>query len=246
MSTAGRPAGRPASRIEESTVARSKAKTTRSKETGARAASTAPPPGAAGAEDRSFGKILGTKSVGRIVPDAVARLETGRRQYVREGVAGADAELDLLRAERKRLEGEEDPDAGSRRLSRVSSLISAVEVDLVARKATLEAIDRADPPQPGGWNVFGRVLQRNGLPAKATVVFVVERGQPLQELGVLPVGNDGFVRKAYPAEVIAPLVKKGVAVSASVRISSRVLATEENRFPITANGLHQFDFVVDM
>jgi len=226
-------------------VTRPRTRTTRAAGGGAKGPK-APPRGAA-TEDRGFGRTLATKSVGRIVPEAMNRLEAGRRQYVRLGLSNVEAELELLRQERKRLEGEEDAAAAAPRLARVTALAAAAEIDLAARQAVLAAIERAEPARPGGWNVLGRVLQRSGAPPpKATVVFVAERGQVVGELGVLPVGDDGLVRKAYEAEVVAPLVKKGVAVSASVRIGSRVLATEEAPSPIAADGVHQFDLIVDL
>ncbi len=194
--------------------------------------------------DRSFGEVLRTKSVDRIVPEAVNRIESGRQRYVKQGAEAAEAELALLRAERQRLE--QGPPEGRARIARLDGVIAAVTADVRVQRATVEEIGRAVSAQPGGFAVLGRVLRRDGVPpGRATVEFVTEDGQPVRELGTIPVERDGSVRRAYPAEVVARLAGRGVAVAAAVRIGPRIVATDDARVAVAAGGIHQFDLRVE-
>jgi hypothetical protein len=195
-------------------------------------------------EDHSFGELLQTRSVERILPDAMNRIETGRRALVRSAEKTLAGELDLLREERKMLEAE--PDADPALIARLDRAMAGVSRDLEAQRGVAAELDQAVVHLAGGWTVFGRVLQRDGTaPKKATVEFVAEAGRPVKELGSLPVGADGYVRKAYAAEAIATIPAQARDVSAVVRVGQRVVARDVAVVDVAADAIYQFDLRVD-
>jgi len=195
-------------------------------------------------EDRSFAEVLRTKSVERVVPEAVNRFEAGRQLYAKQAVASADAELALLLEERKRLDQEDG--AGEPRARRIDRLISAVEADLAASRATLDAIDDAVAPQVSGWTAIGRVLRRDGaVPRGAEVLFVAGGEEPVDELGVHEPGKDGMVRVTYPAEVVKRLVQTRLEVAAAVRSGARIVATDETSVRLLPGRVYLFDLRVE-
>jgi hypothetical protein len=209
---------------------------------GATPAAAGPPTRAEG-EDRSFLKILHTRSTDRILPELSLRLEGGRRRYASEVEAAAAAELAVLAEERRRLEREAPGDAA--RQARAARLAAAVELDLAATRHLREEIERAVPPVPGGFTVLGRVLTRDGAPARAEVFFAGADGQEVKLLGVIPVGKDGMVRRAYPADVTKRLEAERVRVVAAARVGRQVVGREQTPARVRAGGVHQFDLRVD-
>jgi hypothetical protein len=195
-------------------------------------------------EDHSFGELLQTRSVQRILPELINRVETGRRAFVRAAEQVVEGELNLLREERKLLEGE--PDADPALIARLDGIIAGVARDLEAHQGVAAEFDQAVAHQAGGWTVLGRVLQRDGSPPKkATVGFVSEAGRPVKELGSLPVGADGYVRKAYVAEVIATIPAQARDVSAVIRVGQRVVAKDVAVVAVAADAMYLFDLRVD-
>jgi hypothetical protein len=196
------------------------------------------------AADRSLSALLQTGSVDRIVPDVAHRVEDGRRQYVNEALVAARAELEILEEERKHLEKDEAADP--RRRQRIERLLAAVDQDVQMLHATSVEIKNAVEVTRGAWTVIGRVLKRRGDPAeKATVEFVGDNGEPVKELGRLPVDAEGRVRHVYPPEIVERLVKRQVTVSAAARAESRALVVDNVRVPVTPDAVHQFDLRLD-
>jgi hypothetical protein len=203
------------------------------------------PAAAPRAADKSLGEVLRTKSVERILPEVLGRVERGRHTYVREAAANIDAELELLEAERRRLEHE--PSIDPARPARLARLLAAVAADRDAQRGVAAEIERAVLHQPGGFTVVGRVLQRSGAPlAKAAVEFVADGDQAVRELGTVAVGGDGSARKAYPAELVAKLSARGIAVGAAVRVGQRVVAVDAVRVRVAADTLYSFDLRADI
>lgn len=193
-------------------------------------------------DDRSFGRVLQTRSPDRIVPETVRRLEGGRRLYLEESLRAAEAELLLLTKERDRLQEEGD----KRRLARIARLVAAVEADLAAGRETAAAVKQSGDLPADGWAVLGRVLTRDGdVPQRAEVVFVAEEGRPVEPLQSLPVGPDGMVRAAFPAEVVKPLEQQALRVAAAVRVGRRILAVDETPVRLRAGRVYQFDLRVE-
>lgn len=213
------------------TVKKTKAKTVQGRWSG---------DGAATREDRSFSQVLKTKSTERIVPEAVNRFEAGRRLYAKQATAAAEAELQLLVKERKRHEEEDAcPGLSSGRLDR---LMAAVEADIAAGRATLDAIEHAVAPEPNGWTVIGRVLRRDGaVPENAEVLFLADRNEPVKELGMHKLGADGMVRTTYPAEVIKRIIEQRLRVIAGVRIGGRIVATDGTPVHVGPGRVYLFD-----
>lgn len=191
------------------------------------------------AADRSFGRVLRTKAVDRIVPETLERLEAGRRLYAQQVVAAAEAELKLLAEERDRVEREEPNEL---RLARLDRLIGVVEAELADGRFVLTEIERAVVPTADGWTVLGRILSRDGAPPKgAEVVFLDERGEPIKDIAVLKSDADGTVRQVIPGELVKRLAAQNTQVAAAARINGRVVVIDENRVPVRAGGLYQFD-----
>ena len=198
-----------------------------------------------GREDRSFGEVLRTKAPDRILPDLMNRVEGGRRDYVRASAVAIDAELGLLREERKRLEKESSDDPAL--LARLDGAIAAIAMDLQVQNDTANEFSRAVLHQPGGWTVLGRVLQRNaGAPKKATVEFASDKDETIKELGTIAVDTDGSVRKAYPRDVVAKIPSGTSGVHAVVRVGQRVVAADTARVDISPDALYQFDLRTDL
>ena len=195
-------------------------------------------------EDRSFGTILRTKSTDRIVPEAVIRLEAGRRDYAKEALSATQAEFELLTAERERLKK-----AGvteGRQLARLDRMIAAVEVELGAHRRVLDEIGRALAPIPGGWFVFGRVLCRDGsTPGNARVVFLDDNDNPVKKLGELKPDRSGIASKAYSAELTKDLEEKRTRILAAVCVNQRIVSRDTIPTFVRADGIHQFDLRVD-
>ena len=89
--------------------------------------------------------------------------------------------------------------------------------------------------------VKGRARMRWG----EKLEFVAEAGRPVKELGSLPVGADGYVRKAYAAEAIATIPAQSRDVSAVVRVGQRVVARDVAVVDVAADAIYQFDLRVD-
>lgn len=199
--------------------------------------------GVSASEDRTFNRVLATRASEKIVPEAGRRLEAGRQRYVSESLSGARAELEIVEAERKRIEKEGD--ATGRKLARLEQIGAAVEADIEASRTIAEAIERAVEPVPGGWTVVGRVLGAKGRPPKkAQVVFVDEAGKLVKMLEPIGVEADGMVRQGYTEDVVAPLAKEGLRVRAAVRVGRRTVATDSSPVRVQSGGLYQFDLRV--
>ena len=195
-------------------------------------------------EDRSFGEVLRTKSTKRILPQAVNRFEAGRKLYVREAVSAAEAEIELLLKERKRIQ--EGGEGQEEKLSRLEGFIAAVESDRAIGRATLGAIEHGLALSPGGWVVIGRVLQRDGtLSKRAEVVFLGENSEPVKELEVLKLGTDAMVRNLYAADIAKRLAAQKLRVAAAVRAGGRIIAKDETPVPVLPDQVYQFDLRVE-
>ena len=197
-----------------------------------------------GGGDRGLGKILAGRSVDKIVPEVARRLEGGRRRHVANRVKAAEAELALLDAEAARIEKDGDPEG--RKSARLARFRAAVAAEAQNARATVDAIERRIQPEPGGWSVIGRVVDRKGVPLKkARVVFVDEKKVPVKALTPIAVGKDGMARKSYPAATVAKMATARVRVAAAVRVGSKIVAVDETRTLVHAGRLHQFDLRVD-
>lgn len=198
-----------------------------------------------GRADRTFGRILEKRSVDDIVPEVANRLEAGRRLYVERSITSTEAELELLAAERKRLE-EKGGDASAARLARVDRLMLAVQVHLAASQTVRNEIRKAKAPVKDGWTVVGRVLSRDGtVPKKVEVVFLSDDGEATKELGVVKPDPDGMVRKVYSADVVKRLLAKQARVRAAVRVGGRIVAQEQFAGPVRPQHVHQFDLRIE-
>jgi hypothetical protein len=195
------------------------------------------------APDRSFAKVLASKAVDRIVPEAIQRLEAGRRLYLKQAASSAEAELALLNEERERIRGEDGQDP---RLARLDRLIGAVEAERADARAVLAEIERAIVPAADGWTIYGRVLARDGsVPRGVEVVFLDERGEPNKDLGALKPDGGGAVRQVVAGDLVKRLAAQNAQVAAAARAGGRVVATDERRALVRAGGLYQFDLRID-
>jgi hypothetical protein len=194
--------------------------------------------------DAAFGALLRTGAVDKILEDATARLEGGRRQYVKETLAAAESELKAVREERQRLSAE--PTAEASRLARLERLIAGVTRDVQLQRSLAAEIDAPFEIIRGGWIVLGRVLKRDGTrPSGATVEFMSEAGELVRELTRLKVDGEGRVRHTYPADVVERLAARKVIVSAVVRSDATTIASDTMRVPVAPNTVHQFDLRID-
>lgn len=197
-----------------------------------------------GGPDRTFGKVLRSKSLDAILPEVSNRLEAGRRLYAKDAVPAATAELAVLNRERKRLAEEGEVEGSS--LVRIERLVAAVETDIGAGRALLDEMKRTISPERGGWSVVGRVSLRDGtIPKKAEVVFLDENHEPIKELRAVKAGTDGTVRQAFSANVVKRLQAKGVKVTAAVQVGGRIVATDPTPVSLKSGAMHQFDFRIN-
>jgi hypothetical protein len=193
--------------------------------------------------DRSFAKVLQSKSVDTIMPEVANRLEAGRRLYAREGLAAAKMELAILSKERERLiEAGDSGDTGQR----IDRLIAAVENDIGSGRALLDEMKQAIAPQPGGWSVMGRVTLRDGTaPAEAAIVFLAANHEPVKELRSLKPDANGLVRQVYPATVVKRVQARNIELFVALQIGDRIVATDPFAFKLMPGALHQFDLRVN-
>lgn len=193
--------------------------------------------------DRTFAKVLQSKSVDAILPEASNRFEAGRRLYTKETLAAATAELAVLNKERERLA---ETGATGPAQARIERLVTAVETDIGAATALLDEMQNAITPQRGGWLLMGRVALRDGtVPKNAEIVFLDQNDKPIKELRTVKLGTDGIVRKAFSAEVVEELTAKGVKVSVAVQVRGRIIATDPAPVSLKSGALHQFDLRVN-
>lgn len=192
--------------------------------------------------DRSFGRILQSRSVDKILPEAVARLEAGRRSFADQSLKAVDAELALIDAEGRRLEKEK---AGEAKMVRLSRLRAVVEADLAASKQLNAEIKQGLRHEPQGWTVIGRVRSDKPLPARAEIVFLGEDNELVKDLEPITVGADGMVRKSYPAEIAKQLQGRRAQVAAALRVGQKIVKVGERRTPVRADRVYQFDLSLD-
>jgi hypothetical protein len=196
-----------------------------------------------GVADRSFGEVLRTKSVERILPEVLNRGEAGRRRYIESSVKAIDGEIELLREEHKRLQAEgTDDDA----IARIDRALLAVTAEAQSQRAAAADIARPLVHPAKGFTVIGRVLQRGGTaPKGATVEFASDREQPVKELGSITVDADGSVRRAYPAELVTKMTNTP-PVHTVVRVGQRIVASDAAHVSVAPDTLYQFDLRIDV
>lgn len=194
--------------------------------------------------DRSFAKVLQSKSVDTILPEVANRFEAGRRLYTQEAVAAATAELAVLNKERERLAEEEEAEGPAQ--VRIESLVTAVGTDITSGQELLEEMKLVIAPERGGWSVMGRVTMRDGtVPEKAAIVFLDENNEPVKELRPIKVGTDGVVRYAFSANVVKRQQARGGKVTVAVQVGRRIVATDSSPVRLKPGAMYQFDFRVN-